>query len=357
VARVLGRSLLALALFATAGLITWRVLAPAEVLAPATGPYPAPVRRGPGVLGELTAAPLIVAERIRVYAGRRQVKADAPVDGKAMYTARWSFRRWPQRVAGVAAVGPTVLSRWSDGEVVAIDGRSGTIVWRVDGPPAPDPAAGATTVWAPPGLVTAGTTVLLVGGGRVHALDAATGAVRWQGACRTEAFATEGGQVICGDVARRADTGAVLSGWPGGPYTGLGCAASASRCRALRDAAGRGWLVDGTAPRRAIGLDVPASVVFRDLALDAGSSGVVARSAASNGELWRWAGPRATVLGGGPNGVNLLTADRQLVALDPQTGAERVRFPLDATDDPVMWHVAGGYVALAFPDRVVLAAI
>ncbi|HEU4347104.1 MAG TPA: PQQ-binding-like beta-propeller repeat protein [Actinoplanes sp.] len=355
--RVLVRSLLGLVVLAAAGLTGWRVLRPAEVLAPATDPYPAAVRRGPGVVGELASAPLIVGGRIRVFGAKRQVKADAPVDGKVEYTPRWSLRRWPQQVSGVVVIGSTVVSRWSDGQIVAIDGRTGLIAWRVDGPPVGGFRDAATAVWAPPGLVTAGTTVLITGGGRVRGLDVGTGAVRWQGDCRAAVFATRGGQFVCGAEVRDAATGAVLRGWPAGPFTALGCDVAWSGCRGLRDAAGFGWQTLAATPRRAVGLDVPGSTVFLELALIAGPSGLVARSAASGGELWRWAGPGATVLGSGQAAIYVLTADRQLVSLDASTGDVLAQVPLDAEGEPSGWQVADGYVAVAFPETVVLAAI
>jgi outer membrane protein assembly factor BamB len=358
VTRVLVRSLPALILVAAAVLITWRVLGPAEVLAPATDAYPPAVRRGPGVVGELTGAPLIVDGRIRVYAAKRQIKADAPVDGKVEYTPRWSLRRWPQQVSAVVAAGSTVVSRWSDGQVVAIDGRTGRIAWRVGGPAAGGFTDAARAVWAPPGMNLAGTTVLVVADGRVRALDVATGAVRWQADCRTGGFTTGGGQFVCGNEARDAVSGVVAAGWPAGPYTPLGCDVAASGCRGLRDAAGRGWQTTAATPRRAAGLDEPRSTAFLDLALTADPDGIVARSAdADGGELWRWAAPGAIVLGAGRDTVYALTRDRQLVALDRQTGQVRVQFPLRVVGEPALWHVTGGYVAVRFPDAVVLAAI
>jgi len=87
----------AVAVLAAAVLIGWRGLAPAEVSEPASGALPVAATLPPGVTGKTTMAPLIVDGRIRVYAGDRLVKADAPVEAKTMYTPRWSYRRWPER--------------------------------------------------------------------------------------------------------------------------------------------------------------------------------------------------------------------------------------------------------------------
>ncbi len=382
--RVLVRTLLALVLLVAAGLTGWRVLRPAEVLEPATDTYPAVARPGPGVTGRTASAPLIVDGRIRVFAGPRLVKADAPVGARAMSTPRWSFRRWPQQLNGVVAVGATVVTRWSDGELVALDGRTGRIAWRAHGPPAGGyigDRTGAATVWAPPGLLTAGSVVLAHGAGRVAAFDADTGVARWQGGCGGDAFTTAGGRLVCGDVVHDAASGATVPSWPSGPFTALGCGVATSGCAGMRDAAGRGWLVTGPAPEPSAALDLPDSTVQMverttaagrvpsAFAFTTGAT-VIARSPLTGGELWRWSGPSgATVLGSGPDTVYLLTGDRQLVAVDASTGEVRLQFPLvvnrEGTDwTPGGWQVAGGYVAVErrtpdgpfAPETVVLAA-
>ncbi|WP_153040548.1 hypothetical protein [Actinoplanes sp. TFC3] len=159
------RVLLAIVLVAAAGLIGWRVLRPSEVVEAAALPYPAAEVVAPGVTGKTALAPLIVDERIRVYAGKRVVKADSPISATTMYTPLWSYRRWPAQVSGVVAAGATVVSRWSDGLVVALDGRTGRVVWRTGGPAA-DPFAeptGSDAVWDPAGLSVSGSAVLVSG--------------------------------------------------------------------------------------------------------------------------------------------------------------------------------------------------
>lgn len=369
--RVLVRSLLALVLVIVAGLIGWRVLSPAEVLDPATDSYPAAPARGPGVTGKTAAAPLIVDGRIRVFAAKRQVKADAPVDARTAYTPRWSLRRWPQQLNGVVAIGTTVVTRWSDGVLVAIDGRTGRIVWRADGPDAGGyigGRTGAATVWAPPGLLTSGTTVVVRGGGRALALDVLTGRTRWQADCRAPSFGTAGGQLVCGAVAYEVVTGKVAAGWPTGPFTEVGCAVAHSTCAGLRDVAEQGWLTGAGKPQRAAALDTPGSTaqlvprstatgrVASAFAFSTGAA-VVARSPVTGGELWNWSGTgRTTVLGAGPDSVLLLTGDRQLVTVDASTGEVRTQFPLavgtESTDwTPGLWQVVDGYVAVERLDR------
>lgn len=360
------RTSLALVLLAVAGVIGWRVLSPAEVLHPATGVPPAAGARGPGVTGKVASAPLIVDGRVRVFAAPRLVKADGPVSARTMATPRWSFRRWPQQLNGVVAVDTTVVTRWSDGELVALNSGTGRIVWRADGPAAggwTGERTGATTVWAPPGMVTAGPVVLARGGGRVTAFDSGTGATRWQGECAGDSFTTGGNHLVCGAVVRDAGSGAAVTGWPAGPYTAVGCGIASSGCAGVRDRAGAGWLTTGGGPQRAVALDAADSTVLvvprmtasgRVASAFAFSTGatVVARSPVTGGELWRWSGPGgATVLGSAPDTVYLLTADRKLVAVDAGSGQVRLRFPLVVSREGTDWtpggrQVAGGYVAV-----------
>jgi outer membrane protein assembly factor BamB len=351
-----------------AGVVGWRVLGPAEVLAPATGAYPAVPARSPGVTGRTAQAPLIVDGRIRVFAGKRQVRADGPVDAKTTYTARWSYRRWPQQVHGVVAAGTTVVSRWSDGRLVAIDGRTGRIAWRADGPAAGGylgHRTGAATVWAPDGLHLAGATLLVAGAGRMVAYDVATGARRWANDCAGPTFTTAGGQVVCGAVAYQAVSGAVAPAWPRGPFTALGCDVARSGCRGVRDAAGAGWLIGIAGPARARPLDAADTTVLTvqrttakgittsAFAISTGDA-VVARSPLTGTELWRRPDAGATVLGSGPDAVYLLTGPagaRNLVTLDPSTGAVRASFrPAVGTEktdwDPGRWQVADGFLAV-----------
>jgi hypothetical protein len=81
---------------------------------------------------------------------------------------------------------------------------------------------------------------------------------------------------------------------------------------------------------------------------------VVARSPLTGTELWRRPDAGATVLGSGPDAVYLLTGPagaRNLVTLDPSTGAVRASFPPAAGTEktdwvPGRWQVADGFVAV-----------
>jgi hypothetical protein len=348
------RVVAAVAVLAAAALIGWRVLAPAEVLEPATTAYPVAATVPAGVTGKLAMAPLIVAGRIRVYAGKRLVKADGPVEAKTMYTARWSFRRWPEQLTGIVAVAATVVTRWSDGELVALDGRTGKVAWRSAGPGAAPFAGhtGSAAVWAPAGLHTAATGVLVTDGRRLTARAVADGAERWSVGLPSgcgPGFVTAGGQYVCGVGAWDAASGSRVQGWPAGPFTALGCDVARSACAGLRDRSGRGWLTGGARPQRAPALDAPDATAAGDLVLTASDRAVVATRAGR--EVWRRAGA-AQVLGVRAGRAVLLTVDRKLVVLDAGNGAQRTTFPLYAEDERVQawtsdgWQLTDSYVAV-----------
>jgi hypothetical protein len=342
------RLVAALLAVAAAAFVIWHVLKPAEVLATASSPYPAVAARAPGVTGRTAGAPLIVDGRIRVFATERQVRADAPVDARTSYTPRWSFRRWPAQVAGVVAVGTTVVSRWSDGELVAIDARTGAIAWRVPGPPAGSYSGlrtGASTVWAPPGLFTAGTTVLAAGGGQVAGYVA--GVRRWSVAACADGFTTAGGQYACPTGAYDVSSGAAVPGWPAGPFTALGCDVARSGCAGVRDASGRGWLTTARVPRRTPSLDAPDTTVAAGVPLTVTGSTVTSAR-------WHWTDPgdgAVQVLGGAGGKIYLLTAGRRLVTVDAATGVVRSSFTLAVGTErtnwtPGRWQTTDSYVAV-----------
>ncbi len=369
------------ALLVASGVIVYRVLAPAEVLDPAITDYPAAADPQPGALSRFPAAPLIVDGRLRIFATTRQVRADAPVGAPMQRTPYWAYRRWPARLAGVVATGTTVVTRWSDSLLVTIDAPSGRIRWRTAGPDGPAPGyvgrrTGAATVYAPPGLHTAGTLVLVSAGTRLRALDAATGATRWTAdlpaSCATGAFTTLGGRYVCaaGTAAYDVRTGRRDPAWPAGGWRAtqpLACGAAGSDCAAMRTTDGsgrtRGWRLSGAVPVALPTLDPSGTWLAGDLVVapvgGAGgpATGVVARSAATGAPRWRWrpatADPSAAVrvLAVQPGRVHLLNGRWQLLTLDASTGTELSRFVLAYRRDRTGWvpgHVLArdGFVAV-----------
>ncbi|MEU8328318.1 PQQ-binding-like beta-propeller repeat protein [Micromonospora sp. NPDC048839] len=385
-----GRRRLAMAVAAllatvAVAVIVHRVLAPAEVSTVAQADYPQAARPAAGVVGRLPVAPLIVDGRLRVYAAHRQVYADRPVDGRHRTTPYWSYRRWPAELTGVVASGRTVVSRWSDGQLVALDAPTGRVLWRADGPePAESDAVvrrtGAAIVWDPRGLHLAdladGRTVVVVSGdAEARGVEVSGGRQLWRvvlpGRCRSDVGTTVGGQLIgldrCAGPAtvefRDAATGAVRERWrpPGGSdelvVTPLGCRTGRSDCPALRtagpgDAAGRGWLVGVGEPIAAPALDPAGATVVGEQAVVVLDGVVVGRSARTGAELWRSADlGAARVLAAQPGRVHLLTDANELVTLDPATGGRLSRFSLNVGRDGTGWvpgavGAVGGYVAV-----------
>ncbi|MEH1165708.1 PQQ-binding-like beta-propeller repeat protein [Micromonospora sp. CPCC 205539] len=375
------------ALFAVAAVavIVHRVLAPAEVSTVARGGYPAAAQPAAGVIGRLPVAPLIVDARLRVYAAHRQVYADRPIDGRHRTSPYWSYRRWPAELTGVVASGSTVVSRWSDGRLVALDAPTGRVLWRADGPAPAETGVtvrrtGAATVWDPRGLyltnLADGRTALVVTGDtQARGVELAGGRELWRvdlpGRCRSDVGTTPSGQLIgldrCAGPAtvelRDAATGAVRERWrpPGATdevvVTPLGCRAGHSGCPALRtagpgDAGGRGWLLGGGEPTAASALDPAGATLAGEQAVTVSDGVAVGRSARSGGELWRVDGlGTARLIAVQPGRVHLLTDANDLVTLDPVSGRQLSRFSLNVGSDGTGWApgavaAADGYLAV-----------
>ncbi|MEV6350798.1 PQQ-binding-like beta-propeller repeat protein [Actinoplanes sp. NPDC051851] len=372
--RVLLRVLAAVVLLAAAVLVGWRVLRPTELLASASEPWPARIPVRFGVTGHTNMAPLIVDDRLRVYASKHQVRADGPAWAETLYTATWSLRRWPEQVSGVVASGTTVITRWSDGELVAIDARTGKISWRADGPKAPAYSGhrtGAEAVWSPPGLRLTTDTVLVLSNQTLSAYAVSTGAKQWQKPVNcSDGFTTAGGTFVCSsstaastgatavdssdaeadtpDAGAGTDdaavgvydvaTGAAVTSWPAGPFTAVGCEVASSGCAGFRDSAGQGWLTTSAAPARSTPLDAAGATVAAGVIISAGDGVLTARNA--TGVNWTWTGT-AQVLGGGSGKIVLCTPDRQLIALDASTGRVVYDYPLTWLSEKRDWKPGG----------------
>lgn len=375
----------AAALAATA-LVAYRVFAPAEVLTPAGTSYPDPGAPAPGVLGTLTGAPLIVDGRLRVFAASRQVRAEQPVDAATRRTPFWSYRRWPEQLVGVVAIDATVVSQWTDGELVALDATTGKIAWRTLGPAIHQEYAGrstgASTVYAPPAMYAAttldGRSVLVAAGaeGR-RGYDPATGQELWRdrlaGRCRRDEFTTTTGQLATVNRCVQPEaveftevaTGAGAGRWrPDGAGATLvvqpvGCRVGRSDCPAMRTGeAGntQGWLFDPAAKGShlvpAVALNDPGSTLVDGMIVVPEGAGVVGRAAGTGAEAWRWAaGEPVQLLAVQPGRAHLRTRSGELVTLDVANGRERSRFRLTYGRDSTRWspgyaYAADGYLAV-----------
>ncbi|MEV4809282.1 outer membrane protein assembly factor BamB family protein [Micromonospora avicenniae] len=378
------RMVAALLVTAAVAATVYRVLAPAEVSTVAHAAYPAAAQPPVGVIGRLPVAPLIVDGRLRVYAGHRQVYADTPVDGRHRTTPYWSYRRWPAELVGVVASGTTVVSRWSDGRLVALDARDGRVAWRADGPVPQQRSTvrrtGSAIVWDPAGLYLTRTAdgrdvLVATGDGEARGVDLAGGRELWRSEpgtrCRTDVGTTPTGQLIsvdgcAGEAAvefRDAATGEVTSRWRPPGVTGelvvtpVGCRTATSGCSALRtagpgDAAGRAWLVGAGDPVDAPALDGLDAQLAGEQVVGTVDGVLVGRSARNGTELWRRPdlGP-GRVIAVQPGRVHVLTDARELITLDPATGAERSRFTLTVGQDgtgyvPGAVYAADGYVVV-----------
>jgi outer membrane protein assembly factor BamB len=344
--------LVAVVALAITGLVGYRVLRPGELVDRAKSAYPtqAPTAQ-PKVYGTLLAAPIVVDGRLRVYAGKREVYADLPVNVKSSVSRYWSYRRWPGQVQGVVAVGTTVVSLWSDGTVVGLDATRGTVAWRAT-LPSSDPGGftgrrtGAATVYQPTNLFTAGQVVIAVDSATVNGFDAATGRRLWEvprPRCHDDFTATDTFVTVdtCGTAPHAtvldARTGAPRTGWPQAVFVPLGCAVGRSECTGVV-AGGQGWTVgqDGAlTPARALagagtGVWLVGGVVVRQ---DAG--GTVEGVSAVDGSP-QWTTDAGTVVAVEPGAVHLVTAGhRDVVTLDPATGRLLSQFPLVVKDATV----------------------
>ncbi|MBX7264883.1 PQQ-binding-like beta-propeller repeat protein [Micromonospora sp. Llam7] len=369
-------ALVALGVAAVVAVVTYRVLAPAEVSTVARGDYPPLSVPDPGVVGRLPVAPLIVDGRLRVYSGSRQVYADQPVDGRYRSTPYWSYRRWPASLDAVVVSGTTVVSRWSDGRLVALDARTGRVAWRADGP-RPDRArtarrTGAALVWDPSGLtvtrVAGGRDVVVSSGaGEVRAVDLAGGRELWRAAigsgCRAP-IGTGGGQLLTVDGCtgppviefRAVATGEVSARWQPPDHSGeltatlVGCVPGGAGCAGLRtagsaDMAARGWLLGTGDPARAPALDGPGVALVDRTAVAVADGVLIGRSASDGTERWRAAVGPARVIAVQPGRVHVLTEQNELVNLDPATGVELSRFVLDIGSDGTGWAPGSAYAA------------
>ena len=361
----------ALLLVAGVGAIAWRVLRPAAALDRSSRPYPATAAaHEPERYASLPDAPLIVQGRLRVFAEKRRVWADADVANRHQLNPYWSYRRWPGQVVGVVAIeepAPIVVIRWSDGAVTGVDARAGRIAWEkriapTDAQGYTGRRTGAQTVYRPRGMYTTGRpdgapVLVLAEPGGAAGYEPWTGARLWTRSTGCDGDTASGGWTAgtayvarCGDRLDIVDagTGLPLGTWSGSDPKPWGCQLGRSGCR-LVASGGTNFTVgaDGAvapAPNAPSNADFVVRNGYVDWRRDS-HVGVV--DAATGRQRWR-VPLRGYVVAADDNLVYLVTKTHWLVALDAATGLDRARVQIPAGRDWRAGYVyaAHGFVAL-----------
>jgi hypothetical protein len=322
-----------------------------------------------------------------VFADKWRVWSDFPVGERYESTPYWVLRRWPAQVIGVAAVatpaGPRVVSQWSDGQVITLDARTGSVVWRAGVPIGSHRyegrRTGAAVVYEPELLRTVrvpdsgDAVVVVLGRDGLSAYDAATGRSLWRrkSACQSLAWTGSGLLLVpeCGGAALsvlRARDGRVLRRWtpPPGPDpirrpAPAFCQLGRSECP-LVTAAGRAFRLDPDGPgdqvpplepgARAAGPLATGDARADGLVVYPTRTGVAARRVDEPTPTWRWDG-QARLFGADRGAVYLLTDDRTVLGLDAGSGRLAV-LGCAASPEDETWRVGhvyapgGGYVAV-----------
>ncbi|HEX6685832.1 MAG TPA: PQQ-binding-like beta-propeller repeat protein [Candidatus Limnocylindrales bacterium] len=367
-------------LLGATGVIAWRVLRPAEVVTPATASLPDVTHPTPGALGVLVSAPLIIDDRIRVFAKKREVWADGPASYHYERSAYWAYRRWPAQVTGVLVAKADrvlVVTAWTDGMLVAIDSGTGEVAWRVQGDPlAPEftgRRTGSQTVYTPPGLYSAGSSFVTVGESSVTAYDGGTGNTLWTVPapadvdCRGTTFTTAAQQLVmpdtCSKTLVRLD---VLSGQKvnsaGDGVEPVSCRVGHSECAAMRVTNGgtvTGWVLTGPRPVPLAPLAAPGSLYNGQGVVipspDPSSSSSLSMVDAAGDVLWTWrpAAPAPfKLLFADTSRVLVLESDSTMVSLDPATGRFKtyasvlMKHEPEREYDVSTWYVSGNYLIL-----------
>lgn len=339
------------AMVIAAGLIVWRVLRPSEVVTAATVSYPEASVPVPGKVGALISAPLMVDDRIRIFAKKREVWSDGPPSYHYERSAYWSYRRWPAQVTGVTLVRadlPIVVTAWSDGMLIGIDAQTGKVAWRTKG----DQLAaeytgrrtGADTVYTPPGLFTTGSAIITSSTSSLRSYQG-DGTQSWSRPlpvspeCRGTELTTQTQWLVldtCAKVIKRVDIGSGkdLPSLAAGLMEPVSCVIGHSQCQAMRT--GKGWLLTGSDPIESRPLAAPGSALVDGVVITlADDDKAIGHDPVTGQTLWSWQSPAPIkLLAPGTDRVFLLTNDRQLITLNPKKGTEFVWAGINLLHDP-----------------------
>lgn len=370
---LVGTVTVAVLLIATA-VIVWRVLAPAEVVTPATTSYPSAVFPKPGAVGALVSAPLILDDRIRIYAKKREVWSDGPASYQYERSAYWSYRRWPAQITGVALVEgeqSMVVTAWSDGVLVGIETGVGTVVWRTTG----DPLAkeytgrrtGAGTVYQPPGFHESGSRIITVSEVFVRAFAPDTGLELWRvpgpapAGCLGASFTTASQVFVldkCANALWRIDTatGALLPSMPATAVEPVSCAVANSNCTAMRLAYGEnpvtGWVLTQPDPVESKYLAYSGAALVSQTVISSGPKSVTAIDLATGQPRWKWDLPVPgpfQLLAADASRTLVLSPDGMLVSLNTADGRVLVRTSVMMDNEPELpYEVAVSYTSGAY---------
>jgi len=356
-----------------------RVFAPGDTLDRSREPYPQPRAAYAHVYGELMRSPLLIGTWMRVYGAQNRVWADGPVWFGVPASALWAFRRWPAQLVGVVADDHVVVSKWSDGKLVAIDPETGRIMWRADAGVGATSyqgrRTGASTVYEPPGLYLApvpdGRPVVVSerADGELTALSTGTGAVLWhrQFKDRPDCRRMFTGPRVVVVIDRcpvpstvdvyAAATGQPMAAPPAGPTVWpVGCTVGRQGCTGLAGLGG-GWLIgpDGGFTRAPALTDTDGWLAGR-LVVHLADGRIVAHDPVTGAPAWSWpassaapAGARVVAVESGL--VHVVTSDGDLFNIDAATGVEVSGYPAHVLGVHKPWvpghvYASHGYVAI-----------
>jgi outer membrane protein assembly factor BamB len=345
-------------LLAASGVTVWRVLRPTEVVASATTAYPEETIPVPGRVGSLISAPLIVDDRLRVYAKKREVWSDGPPSYHYERSAYWSYRRWPAQVTEIALVNqgnrPLIVTSWTDGLLVALDAETGEVAWRTQGDTLADEyigrRTGAQTVYPTSGLLTTDTGFLTSHSTFIRGYSA-DGAETWKHQtpvtpeCHGTEFTTESQWLVldtCTKTLKRIDArdGKALSELQHEAATvePIACVSGHSQCRAMRTTGEttQGWILDSPEPRESKPLASPGSTLVQNLVVTNDTPTTVTGRDPGTGEpRWTWEAPNPVqLLAAGTDRVFVLLTNRTLAGLDLETGENLTRSGVKGPGEP-----------------------